>query len=380
MFIKIIIKYLIGYVRVVIEGYYIERFINICTNNNILIWNLKREKNIRLYLNIGINDFKKLSSICKKTKCRVKIESKHGIPFLLNRYKKRKIFVILLITVAISIYFSSNYIWNIEVREEDGFEFENIMEDINEAGLKVGKLKSKVDTKEVVDKLRLKRDDVAWAGIELKGTNAIVKVVKADKAPNIVDKNEYCNIVANKSGLITKISAQNGTAQVKEGDVVQKGTILIQGIMEGKYTEPRFVHATGEIEAKVWYTESEKIYYTQEECIETGNTEKKYGIKINNFKINFSKRLSKFELYDTIETEKKLKLFSNLYFPISVITKTYNETTKTSKNYTIEEATELGKQKLQQKLENEITNKENILRRNIKYIPKRRICRSVYDI
>ena len=49
-----------GYVRVVIEGYYIERFINICTNNNIIIWNIKKEKNIRLYLNIGINDFKKI--------------------------------------------------------------------------------------------------------------------------------------------------------------------------------------------------------------------------------------------------------------------------------------------------------------------------------
>ena len=78
MLIKVFIKYIIGYVRVVVEGYYIERLINICTNKNILIWNIKREKNIRLYLNIGINDFKKLSSICKKTKCRVKIKSKNG--------------------------------------------------------------------------------------------------------------------------------------------------------------------------------------------------------------------------------------------------------------------------------------------------------------
>ena len=369
MLIKIFIKYIIGYVRVVVEGYYIERFINICTNNNILIWNLKREENIRLYLNIGISDFKKLTSICKKTKCRVKIESKHGIPFILNKYRKRKIFGILLIIVSISIYFSSNYIWNIEIQADDGLEFENIISDINEAGLQVGKIKSKVDTKEVIDKLRLKRDDIAWAGIELKGTNAIVKLVKADSAPEILDENEYCNIVANKSGLITKISAQNGTTQIKEGDVVQQGTVLIKGIMEGKYTEPRYVHATGEIQAKVWYTKSKKIYYNQVEYIQTGNEEKKYGIKINNFKINFPKRVSKFKLYDTIETEKKLKLFSNLYFPFSVITDTYKETQKTQKTYNIEEATEIGKQELEQQLENEVADKENILRENDKCIP-----------
>ena len=37
MFIKILLKYILGYVRITVEGYYIERFINICHNNNILL-------------------------------------------------------------------------------------------------------------------------------------------------------------------------------------------------------------------------------------------------------------------------------------------------------------------------------------------------------
>lgn len=371
MLLKIFIKYIIGYVRIVVEGYYIERFINICTNQNLLIWNLKREKNVRIHLNIGINDFKELSTISKKTKCRVKIESKHGIPFLLNKYRKRKIFLILLVVVLIGTYFSSNYIWNIDVIEEKGENLENLLEDLNNSGLNVGKLKSKIDTKEIINKVRLNREDIAWMGIELKGTNAIVRAVKADKAPDIIDENEYCNIVSNKSGLITKINAQNGTANVKEGDVVKPGTVLIAGIMEGKYTEPRYIHATGEIEAKVWYTKSKQVYYNQEIKEQTGEEEKNFGIKINNFKINLPKGVSKFELYDTIETEKKLKLFSDFYLPISFIKTTYKETKKIQKNYNIEEAINLGKQELEQELENEIANKENILRKKHKYIRKR---------
>lgn len=366
--IQIFIRYIIGYVRVVVEGYYIERFINICTNNNILIWNLKREKGVRLHLNIGIKDFKRLSSISRKTKCKIKIESKHGIPFLLNRYKKRKIFLGLLIVVTAVIYLSSNYIWNIEIREENNMEVENIMEDLKTAGLSVGILKSKVDTKEVINNIRLNREDIAWIGIELKGTNAIVKLVKADKAPEIIDENEYCNIVANKSGLITKVNAQNGTAQVKVGDVVQEGTVLIAGVMEGKYTEPRLLHAIGEVEAKVWYTKSKKIYYNQEEFTQTGEEENNYGIKINNFKINLPKGVSKFELYDTIDTEKKLRIFSNLYLPISITKTTNKEKIKTQKTYSIEEAKNLGIQEIEQELENEISNKENILRKKYKLI------------
>ena len=46
MFIKILLKYILGYVRITVEGYYIERFINICTTSKILIWNLKRNKRL----------------------------------------------------------------------------------------------------------------------------------------------------------------------------------------------------------------------------------------------------------------------------------------------------------------------------------------------
>ena len=55
MFIKIIFSYILGFLKVSIEGYYIERFINICKNKKITIWNLKRNSNISLILNVRIN-------------------------------------------------------------------------------------------------------------------------------------------------------------------------------------------------------------------------------------------------------------------------------------------------------------------------------------
>ena len=67
-------------------------------------------------------------------------------------------------------------------------------------------------------------------------------------------------------------------------------------------------------------------------------------LKISNFQINFYKTLSKFEIYDTIEMENKVRIFSNFYLPISVI-KTINKEQKlVDKTYSIEEAKELGMQ------------------------------------
>ena len=95
------------------------------------------------------------------------------------------------------------------------------MKDLNENGLKTGMIKQKINTKEVINNIRLKRNDIAWIGVNIKGTNAIVSIVEADKKPEIIDEKEYCNIVTRKDGIITKINVQNGTALVKEGDIVK---------------------------------------------------------------------------------------------------------------------------------------------------------------
>lgn len=362
MLIKILLKYILGYVRITVEGYYIERFINICTTNKILIWNLKREKSVKLHLNVGIEDFFRIVKVAKKLKCKVKIEKKRGIPFLLNKYRKRKIFLLSLIIIMIALYTSSNYIWNIEIQIEDNLELANIEEDIEQAGLEIGKLKSKIDTQEIVNQIRLKRNDLSWIGISIEGTNAIVKAVKAKEAPEIIDEKDYCNIVAKKGGTITHIIAQNGTAQVKVGDKVEQGQVLIQGTMEGKYTGVRYVHSLGEVKAIVQYSKTEQFPLKEEQKIKTGNQEAKYRIKFNNFQINFYKTLSKFKIYDTIEEEKKFRIFSNLYLPISVTKITNEELEKISKEYTVEEATEKGTRKLEEQIETEIENKQNILR------------------
>lgn len=214
--------YILGYATISVEGYFIERFINICISKNILLWNMKRKKSSFLFTNIAIKDFKKIKQIAKTTKCHVKIEKKKGLPFLLHRYKKRKIFIGLLIAITLIIFALSNFVWNIEITGENNISKEELLNELNQYGLKTGILKTKVNTKEIINNIRLNRDDIAWVGMKIKGTNIIVEVVEADKKPDIVNENEYCNIISDKEGVITKINVQNGTALVKVGDIVTK--------------------------------------------------------------------------------------------------------------------------------------------------------------
>ena len=171
--------------------------------------------------------------------------------------------------------------------------------------------------------------------------------------------------MSDKAGIITKINAQSGTANVKVGDTIKAGDTLINGWMEGKFTGVRYVHAKGEIEAKIWYTKSKKILYDTTEKRETGKIENKYAIKINNFVINLSKKLSKFEIYDTINAESKFRIFSDFYLPISIMKTTNKEQGEITKKYNLEEAKSIGIEELQKQLDEEIENKEKIVNKNI---------------
>ncbi len=357
---KILLAYIFGYLEIKVEGYFIEKFINNCLKSNIFLWNIKRKRTTIMTCNIGVKDFKNIRKILKKTKCRIKIEKKKGLPFTFNKYRKRKIFALLIFIILIIIAILSNFVWNIQIEGTEKISKDELIQTLKEEGLSIGKFKPGIETREIINKVRLDRDDIAWIGIEITGTNAIVKVVEAEEKPEIVDEDEYCNIVATKDGVVTKIMAQNGTPLVKNGDLIKKGTVLIGGWLEGKYTGTRYVHSNGQVEAKVWYTQKERVYLKETKKENTGEAQNKYSVNINNFIINFNKRVSKFENYDTIEEAKKIKLFSNFYLPIELVKTTYKEYKVVEIAHTLEEAKTIGIERAKDKLNAQIENTNNI--------------------
>lgn len=360
MFLKILFNYLSGFINITVEGFFVERFINNCINNKIFLWSIKRKGSTLMTANVSIREFKNIRTIAKKTKCKVKINSKKGLPIILHRYRKRKLLLFLLIPIIFIILITSTYIWNIDIVGLENIEKSEILRDLEEEGIDIGKRKGSIDTKTVINNIRLKRDDISWMSIDMKGTNIIVTIVEAEKKPEIINENEYCNIVAKQKGVITKITADSGTLVAKVGDIVEKGDILIGGYMEGKYTGIRYLHAKGNVEARVWYTKRTESEFTREIKEETGVTKNKYSINFNNFKINLYKSLPNFENYDTINETNKMKIFDNFYLPIQINKITYVEQKKTKITYGKEELKEILIEELEKQFEEEGINTLNV--------------------
>lgn len=368
MFLKLIYMFFAGYLNIIVEGFFIERFLNICRQKEIFLKDLHRENSTYIKMKILKSDFKEIRHIAKRTKCKVKIEKKSGVPFFINRYRKRKIFAIAGMVIAIFIFILTKFIWNIEVVGNEDISEDDIKALVSEYGIEVGTLKSKINTEKISNLIRLNREDLSWIGITVKGTNVIVTVEESIEVPEIKDANEICNIIATEDSVVSKIIVRNGTAKVQVGDEVKKGDILVEGIMEGVNTGIREVHADADIFGKKIYSKELKENFVQNVKIKTGNEEEKNEICIKNFAINFNKRLSNFENYDTISTRNKIKVFSDFYLPFEIKKTTYIEYKNEQKTFSEEELISKIEKQLEEELESEfkISNyEEKYKKRNL---------------
>ena len=80
MFLENTWRYFRGYINIRVEGYFIERFLNLCMNRGIEVWNIKRINDAELTVNIRQKDYSDIEEISKITRCRLTKNFEKGIP------------------------------------------------------------------------------------------------------------------------------------------------------------------------------------------------------------------------------------------------------------------------------------------------------------
>ena len=319
-------NYLRGYVIIKVEGLTLERFLNLAATRDIYLWDIKRIGYTLLEMKVSIEGFKALKEVVKKAGCKVEIIDKNGFPFLLHRLKHRKMLGFGFFVFLAIIIFLFSLIWDIEVIGNEMIKGEEIIQALEKENIKKGIIKYRIDKDYTKDFLLDKFEHLSFVSVEIKGTRLIVEVKEQDLPPENIDMDTPCNIVATKKGVIIKTIAKNGNSLVRKGDVVEKGDILIAGIIsdEDPEIEDIYVHAEGEVLARTVYTHSmeEPIIKTIKE--ETGRVYETYELKVGKRGVQFSKDDIPFKNY--IEDVREVKLFDNkLDLPLKILVHEYRE-------------------------------------------------------
>ena len=359
-----IFTYFRAIIKIEVEGFFIERFINLCKINNIKIWDI-------VYVNSGMitflttpKEYKKIQIYLKKTKCKSKIVKRKGVYFELFRYRKRRNIIILTGIALIIWIVGSTFIWRINISGNKRIKDEKIIAILNEANVGFGKNKLFISKGKTVDYIRKNIYDIAWVGLEYSGTTLNVKVVEkvienTDDDPNIMG-----NILSTKSGIITKIIAKNGTALYKTGSYIGKGMVAIEGSIKSELVEEKKVHASGILKAVIDYKFEKEYKY--EENVKEYADKKRYGIGIGiNNKKSELKYLIKENKYDISSKVKDLSIFG---VKISFIFNVYKEYNVVKNKYSLKELLNKGKNDSGEYIKKLLVNENKLLKEDVSTI------------
>ena len=266
-----------GYVIIKVTGKFPERVLNVSARKNILCWDIKPYKD-SIILKTTAKDYPKMEEICNNCGCSMRTLAKLGLPFTARRHKKRSALVFGLGGFVCVLLILFSVLWDIRISGLEKIDKSIILSQLEESGIKKGRLVYGIDTRKVCNEIIAKNNKIAWIGIEIKGSVAEVEVVEKVAKPEIKDTENAYNIISDKNGVIESIIVRSGIPVVNAGDAVFDGSLLVSGVADSTAVGVRYLPADADVFIRVWHEKqvNEPLYYINK--IPTGNKRTRFSV------------------------------------------------------------------------------------------------------
>ncbi|WP_308638859.1 sporulation protein YqfD [Paenibacillus silvisoli] len=358
------LHWLRGFVSVRVRGGASEKLVNGALAKGLQLWSIRHTKERELVCHVLVSDFFRLRPLLKETGCRVHVTSRQGLPFWLQRVRRRVFFAAGLVLFFIGMYLLSSLIWSIDVKGNNALSEEQIMQVAKQEGLYPFQWSFRLDDTAVLSKrLAQKLPGAAWVGVEKRGTRITIQVVETEM-PAKKDQLNPRHLVASTDAVVTKILADVGKPLVKRNTRVKQGDILISGLL-GDETNSAPVVAKGVVKGIVWH--EYEIASPLERTMKVYTGEKKviwYGVlagralKLTGFgKIPFA-------MYESIKEEEKAA-WRTLSLPFGRMKETILEVQMQRQTVSVEEAKAEGIQQARADLLAKVGPDAEVLAENI---------------
>ena len=350
------ISFIRGYYTVTVEGLDTESFLNYLIRNKIYVYNVNRMEKSKIQFNIDRNNYKKLKKIHRSNKFKIKVKNQTGIPFIAKRIYTYRGMVICAIISLIILMSTSQFVTDVYITAPEGIDKTALKKELYIQGVKPGVYKKSIDRKIVRENIMGKFKQIAYVSINVKGTNIFVNITKKDESQNSDENSNYCNIIAQKDGIIEKIVPRSGEAIVQEGDIVKKGDVLINGAN---------TTAQPEVWAMTFYEAKKTSNYIDIKNQRTGNKKNVYTISFYDKKYKILRNI-KYRDYEIENNIKELRL-GDYTFPIKITVSTFYEVKKVENKIDIEKLKKELSSKVLKQLEYTIPVSARILDVKDKY-------------
>ncbi len=344
-------NYLHGTVRARISGPMPEKFINLCLARGIFLWGIAKH-NDEMFVSLRLADFFRIRPLARRSRTRVEAVGHAGFPFALKRVRRRKMLVVGAVLFFVLLNALSARIWFVDVTGNKDMAGARIAAVAAVHGLKPGIAKDGVDLKRLEKEMLLALPELAWVGVNLTGTRALIEVVEKT-LPKAEDKSP-AHVVADKDGVITEIIAIAGQANVKKGDTVKRGDLLIKGFVDAPPPVPgqvpiitlpgQVVRAGGIVKARVWYESYGEAGLTEEVLRRTGRQTVAVTLKAGGRELQVKRAPAQpYARFEAEAVHKKLPGGRNSDFTVESTINIFHELVAETREISAEQARDLAR-------------------------------------
>lgn len=245
---------------------------------------------------------------------------------LFKRYKSRPGLIVGAVLAFLMIFYCSRFVWRIEVEGNEHITREYVLETLGEYGLTLGAKKAAVELDALEKRIVISETGIGWLSVNFRGTTAFVELIEYVRPQSEHSKSDPCNLVARRDGNIVSLEVYDGVAEVKVGESVREGELLIGGIVDSNAVGYKLEGADGRVYAEVCDEFDVEIPYETTQKVATGRT------KSENVLVFFGKRIklsensgNSYEKCDIIETNRDPEFLKRLELPFGLVEISYNE-------------------------------------------------------
>ena len=362
-----------GYVRVRLTGRSPERFFNLCRSSKILLWNIACEKEeYRFFLLLP--DFYRIRPFARKAGVRVRIQEKLGLPFFLYRNRKRKLFVVGAASFFLLLFVLSHFIWNISFSGNLLFTDDMLTGQLREIGVCYGMPKRVVDCDRIEEELRSRCSRIVWVSAHVSGTRLQIRIRENETADGIPLREESPrNLVAETAGTVVSILVRAGKAVVQPGDEVEKGQILVEGMLpvtndSGEVERTLFVRADADIRLRTTKIYREWVPHFQTVRSYTGKMQRGFRLRAGAVDILAMPPLAGKRNWDLTGVSRQIVLFGDFFLPVWTEAITAREYEKVERKRTKTELNDLTKAVHERKLQKLTEKGVQIIENDVKIL------------
>lgn len=334
---------LTGSIEVRLQGDYVERMLNMCRIHEIELWDIRRE-DASFCCHMAGADFARTLPLMKKTGTRAKVIAKSGLPFYLPFLKKRILFLIGIVLCLGLLQAATLYVWAIEYVGNTQITDDELTDFLQKEGISYGLRKTEIDCEEEEKQLRAAFPIVTWTSIYFEGTKLYVEVKENEKLAETAQETQGQDMIASEAGVIESIITRNGIPQVKAGDTVEQGQVLVSGAVpvydeEQNIMEYQIYAADADITIRTTLELTQSIDEVYSVIAYTGRESRGFFIELLGYEIE-TPLIFPMERMESVRVKKQVKLLESLYLPIYYGTVERREYQLQYQNYTKEEMQE----------------------------------------